>query len=261
MHILGRRADGYHELDSIAAFCDLADRLTFTPAPVFSLALSGPFAASVPAGADNLVMKAARRFAAAFPGFGAYAITLEKNLPAAAGLGGGSADAAATLRGLAQLAGYNDDLNAMATELGADVPVCLASRASRMRGKGERLEPLPQFAPLHAVLVNPGIPLATADVFRALALAPGGAAFAPLAEPVDIGSSRNDLTEPALRLVPAIAAVLGVLSAQKGVTLVRMSGSGPTCFALFDSQNEAAAAASAVTAHHPEWWVKMTVIG
>jgi 4-diphosphocytidyl-2-C-methyl-D-erythritol kinase len=260
LHVLGRRADGYHELDSIVTFCDVVDTLTFTSASHYALTIGGPFAGSVSGGEDNLVLKAARRFAARYPEAQPYRIALEKNLPVAAGLGGGSADAAATLRGLARLTGRSDGLHALAGALGSDVPVCLAQQACRMRGRGEQLEPLRNFGERPAVLVNPGIPLPTADVFRLLALAPGDLAFGALAEPFDLARSRNDLTAPALRLVPAIADVLAALTA-KGATLARMSGSGPTCFGLFGSHRAARNAAISLAEYHPDWWVRATTIG
>ncbi|WP_119389902.1 4-(cytidine 5'-diphospho)-2-C-methyl-D-erythritol kinase [Taklimakanibacter lacteus] len=264
LHVLGRGSDGYHELDSIVAFADVADRLSFADSEDWQLAITGPFAAELADTAGNLVLKAARDFADAFPARSRpYHITLEKNLPIAAGIGGGSADAAACLRGLAALAGGVDaeGLRAVAAGLGADVPVCLLNRACRMRGVGDRLEPLADVAPMPAVLVNPRRPVATAEVFAKLALAPGDSAFEGLVAGADIASYRNDLTAPALALEPVIAEVIQALQATEGVHFARMSGSGATCFGIFPSVQEADAAAIDVMGAHPDWWVMPTKIG
>lgn len=257
LHVLGRRADGFHELDSIVAFADVADILTFVPAAEFTLEAAGPFAAHLPAGEDNIAVKAARAFAAAFRRHQPCRIRLEKHLPVASGIGGGSADAAAVLRGLARLAGIDDDLHDLAMTLGADVPVCLAGRASRMRGAGEHLEPIAGFPKMPALLVNPGLGLATAAVFRELALAKG---FPPLTDPVDLAACRNDLTGPAMRLVPAIGEVIATLEGA-GATLARMSGSGATCFGVFDTPAAAQTAANIIASGHPGWWVRGVTMG
>ena len=264
LHVLGRRSDGYHELDSIVAFANVADRLAFAAAEDWRLDIVGPFAAGLASGDDNLVLKAARAFAEAFQvDSQTYHITLEKNLPLASGIGGGSADAAACLRALAALAGGVDAerLRAVAAGLGADVPVCLVSQACRMRGAGERIDILEGMAPLPAVLVNPRQEVATAEVFARLALEPGDTAFAGLAEGEDLASYRNDLTEPASAMAPVIGAVLEALHDAPDLHFARMSGAGATCFGIFSSSDDAQAAALEIMTAHPDWWVMPTMIG
>jgi 4-diphosphocytidyl-2-C-methyl-D-erythritol kinase len=264
LHVLGRRVDGYHDLDSIVAFADVGDRLTFAPAGEFSLSVHGAFATGLSAGEDNLAFKAARALAGAFPGQIAPArITLEKNLPLASGLGGGSADAAAALRGLLRLSGLtapHDTLRRIALEVGADVPVCLEQRASRMRGVGDLLELLDGFAPLSAVLVNPGVPSRTEDVFRALRLETGKPAFRAINSASELASCRNDLEAPAKQLTPSIATVLSMLRGRRGLSFARMTGSGATCFGIYESSASAEAAARAIKAAHANWWCMATVL-
>ena len=260
LHILGRRADGYHELDSIVAFADVGDRLRFEPAEKFELVVDGPFANDVPAGEDNLALRAARALGrCVMPA----RIHLTKNLPVASGVGGGSADAAAVLRGLTRLAGRTIEpalLRSLAQSLGADVPVCLSSRASRMTGIGERVEEIAGYTRRFAVLVNPMLPLATADVFKELGLACGDRGFAGIQRADDLARCRNDLEAPALRLAPQIGDVLNALRVQEGVTLARMSGSGATCFGLFEHPAAAGIAAERIKAGCPAWWVVATVL-
>ena len=271
LRVLARRADGYHEIDSLVAFAGVGDALTFTPAPALALAVTGPTAGTAGAPADNLVLKAARALAAAVEGLRVGRFSLSKRLPVAAGLGGGSADAAAALRLLARanrIALDDARVREAARATGADVPVCLDPRPRRMRGIGEVLsEPL-TLPRLPAVLVNPGVAVATRDVFAALRLAadatpptPGDAA-PPAATLLDeIVNGRNDLEAPAIELEPAIAEVLAVLRALAGCRLARMSGSGATCFGLFASTSAATAAARALRVGHPEWWVRATALG
>ena len=259
--LTGRRGDGYHELDSIVAFADLADEVTAASAGSLEVACDGPFAALVPGGADNLVHRAATRLAAALGRAPAARLRLEKRLPIAAGIGGGSADAAATLRALARLWRLPRGTGVVAevaAALGSDVPVCLASRSARMRGVGEQLEPLAGPEPRDLVLVNPGAPLPPSRVFAA----PGPMRFAPRAEPPPavpdlawLSRSRNDLEPPARELVPVIGEVLAELAARPGCRLARMSGSGPTCFGAFDHPAAARGAAVAIAAARPGWWV------
>jgi 4-diphosphocytidyl-2-C-methyl-D-erythritol kinase len=250
-----RRADGYHLLDSLVVFLDLGDELAFAPAPGIELATVGPMAAGLPPGEGNLVLAAARALAADAGVRAGAVITLDKRLPIAAGIGGGSADAAATLRGLCRLWRIDPDperLAALALRLGADVPVCLAGRPARMRGVGERLDAWRGPGVLDLVLVNPRRPLPTASVFRALDLA----ACAPRAGPLDaLARSRNDLQAPASALLPEIDEVLAALAAAPGCGLARMSGSGPTCFGLFPDAAAAGSAAAALAARHPGWWI------
>ena len=264
LHVLGRRPDGYHELDSIVAFATIADRLTFAEAADWQLDVTGPFAPQLSLGGENLVLKAAHAFGEAHPGqVTKYRITLEKNLPVAAGLGGGSADAAACLRALAALTGAtgSQNLASIAATLGSDVPVCLQGCTCRMRGLGERIDILEDMPQMPAVLVNPGLPLSTGDVFARLSLSPGSKAFSGLTAGAELASCRNDLTMPALVLAPVISKVLAVLRAASGVRFARMSGSGATCFGIFSSNSAAADAARLIIGAHPDWWVMPTVIG
>lgn len=264
LHVLGRRADGYHELDSIVAFAGIADRLTFETDGDWHLGITGPFAAELASASDNLVLKAARGFAEAFGSRDRYRISLEKHLPVASGIGGGSADAAATLRALRSLAGGAIDpgrLSMLAASLGADVPVCLVGKSCRMRGIGERIDPLMDLAPMPAVLVNPRQEVATAQVFARLALKPGDRAFAGLEEGADPASCRNDLTPSALAVAPVIGDAIAALQSKAGLRFARMSGSGATCFGIFASPAAADAAARDIAAAYPGWWVMPTMIG
>jgi 4-diphosphocytidyl-2-C-methyl-D-erythritol kinase len=258
LHVLGRRADGYHLLDSIVAFADVCDRLTLSTATANSLTVSGPYAEGL-GGVGNLVLRAQEAMAGAFgrliPNVD---VRLEKNIPLASGLGGGSADAAATLRALCRFAHLDPSSRAVtdiALSLGADVPVCLSSRPSRMRGIGEEIETMPDLPPFSVVLVNPGVALSTAEVFATLGLAPGETGYPPLEFPFTFETSRNDLMPPAIMRLPAIVSVLDALKEVLGVRFVRMSGSGATCFAVFDDMSEARAAAAELAGRHPDWWI------
>ncbi|WP_197028209.1 4-(cytidine 5'-diphospho)-2-C-methyl-D-erythritol kinase [Bosea sp. 117] len=275
LRVLGRRADGYHDLMSLVAFAGTADRLTLQPGRSLSLEVAGEGAAAAGPEADNLVLKAARALIAHVPGLAAGHFRLEKRLPVAAGLGGGSSDAAAALRLLARLNGLALDdprLVEAAAAVGSDVPVCLGARASLMGGRGERVEPLalPRFG---AVLVNPRIGVPTAEVFGLLALKPGEALPGP-AHPdaagfaadrsglvAQLAGLTNDLEAPARRLAPVLAEVEAALAATPGVRLVRMSGSGATMFALYDDCRAAGRAAKLLRARHSGWWVRSTVLG
>jgi 4-diphosphocytidyl-2-C-methyl-D-erythritol kinase len=257
LHVTGRRADGYHLLDSLVVFPRLGDLVEAEPAPRLSLAIDGPFARDLDAGAGNLVLRAAALLRA--PGRGA-ALRLTKSLPVASGLGGGSADAAATLRLLAGL--WRAPLPALdaVLSLGADVPACLSGRACRMGGIGERLDPL-HLPPFWVVLANPGVPVATGAVFAGLGRRdnpglPGTPRFVG-AEALFawLAAQRNDLEPPAVALAPAIADTSAALAAQPGCRLARMSGSGATCFGLFAAGPPALAAADALRRARPAWWV------
>jgi len=254
LHVTGRRADGYHLLDSLAVFPAVGDVVTAEPADALSLAITGPFAAGLQAEPDNLLLRAAR---ALRPGAGA-ALTLEKNLPIASGIGGGSADAAAALRLLAQLWGVEGSLHETALALGADVPVCLASVPARMGGVGELLSPAPVLPAFGMVLVNPGVAVATPAVFKARQGEFSPPATLPATWPnaasmaADLRACVNDLQAPAIALAPVIAEVLAALAALPGALLARMSGSGATCFALFETPAAAAAAAQGLS--RPGWW-------
>ncbi|OFW96926.1 MAG: 4-(cytidine 5'-diphospho)-2-C-methyl-D-erythritol kinase [Alphaproteobacteria bacterium RIFCSPHIGHO2_12_FULL_66_14] len=260
LNIVGRRADGYHLLDSLVAFSDLADVLEVGPADGLSLALEGPRAAEIAGEADNLVLRAARLLADRAGVSPRAAIRLAKHIPVAAGLGGGSADAAAALHALVELwrvaipVGELFDLSAT---LGADVPMCLAGQAALVSGVGEVLRPAPPLPTCTILLVNPGMPLATPEVFAARRGAFSAARPVPAAWP-DLGgfvaalaARGNDLTEAAISLRPAIAEVLGVLRQSKGARYAAMSGSGATCFALYDSADAAHSASSRLPVG---WW-------
>lgn len=262
LHVVGRRADGYHLLDSLVAFAGIGDTVAVGPAPGLSLTVDGPTAAQLPDG-DNIVTKAASLLAARAGTTAGAAIRLTKRLPVAAGIGGGSADAAATLIALARLWALNlpeRELAGIGLELGADVPVCLAGRPTAMAGIGDRLTPAPALPPAWLVLVNPMIGLSTPRVFKAragcfsdhapLETAPRDAAH--LAEL--LRARRNDLTDAAISLVPEVAGALGLLAGTAGCLLARMSGSGATCFGLYAAEAEARAAAEVVSAARPGWW-------
>lgn len=262
LHVTGQRADGYHLLDSLVVFAGVGDRITVAPAETLSLEVRGPEAAKLGAGEDNLVLRAARAFAA---GRGA-AITLDKTLPVASGIGGGSADAAAALRALSRLWGLPLPGAEAVLALGADVPACLAGRPCRMGGIGEVLAPAPALPGMAVVLVNPRVEVPTPSVFRALArkdnpaMEPLPPAFAtPAALAAWLSRQRNDLEAPAVRVAPVIAGVLSAIAAT-GPLMARMSGSGATCFGLFAAADAAGRAAAEVAARHPGWWVRAAPI-
>lgn len=240
-------------------FADIGDRLEVALADTPSLTVTGPRGEGLSAGPDNLCLRAA-----AF--FGASArIALDKHLPAEAGIGGGSSDAAAVLRALAQLTGRPVPPGSEA--LGADVPVCLAARATRMRGIGEALSPVPGLPPLHAVLVNPGVGVPTPQIFRRLERRdnPGLPELPPLPDAAAVAgwlkATRNDLESPALAIAPGIGAALSGLDAQPGCLLARMSGSGATCFGLFPDEDAAGKAALSIREAKPDWWTHPTTLG
>jgi 4-diphosphocytidyl-2-C-methyl-D-erythritol kinase len=273
LHVLGRRADGYHEIESLVAFADIGDRLTFAPGDTLALGVSGPTAQAAGATDDNLVLKAARALAERVEGLRLGRFTLEKRLPVAAGLGGGSSDAAAALRLLARENGIALDdprLMAAAQATGADVPVCVDPRARMMRGIGEILSDPVALPELPAVLVNPGVAVPTKDVFKALAAPPLSSSDrsedfltidADAAALVSILSARrNDLETPAIKLQSVIADALTALQ-ESGCLLARMSGSGATCFGLFGSVAAAADVAQRMQVDHPGWWVQATRFG
>lgn len=261
LHITGRRDDGYHLLDSMVVFAAVGDVLQATEDGALSLAVTGPFGSALQAEPDNLVLRAARTLAevAGVPPRGR--LTLEKHLPVASGIGGGSADAAATLRLLQRLWGCSlpsDALQRIALQLGADVPVCLRGQAVRMGGIGEQLRPVPALPRCGLLLVNPGIAVATRDIFRArtggfsapAALPAGWADAAALA--ATLRQCGNDLEPPARRLCPVIGDVLTAIAGQPDCLLARMSGSGATCFGLFPEAALAQAAADRLSVRG--WW-------
>ena len=261
LHITGRRADGYHDLDSLAVFPDIGDVLSVATSDTLGLEVTGPFAPGLAGGGDNLVLRAARALLEAAGATHGAALTLEKNLPVASGIGGGSADAAAALRLLDRVWGLGlpaAQLAGIALGLGADVPVCLAGSPARMSGIGEVIGVAPALPACGMVLVNPGVPVATAEVFRGRLdaySAPANlpARWADAAALADtLGHLSNDLEAPALRLCPPIGEALLWLRGRPGCRFARMSGSGATCFGLFDSP--AAAATAVEDSVPPGWW-------
>jgi 4-diphosphocytidyl-2-C-methyl-D-erythritol kinase len=271
LHVLGRRPDGYHEIESLVAFAGIGDRLMFAPGGQLQLEVRGPTGAAAGASADNLVLRAAQELGERIKGLRLGRFILDKQLPVAAGLGGGSSDAAAALRLLAQangLAPDDDRVRAAAQATGADVPVCLDPRARMMRGVGEILSDPLHLPELPTVLVNPGVAVPTKDVFAALgapaltgppdpdefiAIDADAASLVPL-----LAGRRNDLQTPAIKLQPIIADVLLALERSANCLLARMSGSGATCFGLFGSSGTAEEAARRLEAAHPDWWVHAT---
>jgi len=272
LHVRGRRADGYHDLESLVAFAGTGDAVSLEPADGLSLTVAGPTAGLAGRDADNLILKAARHLAERVPGLRTGAFHLVKRLPVAAGIGGGSSDAAAALRLLARLNGLplsHPALHEAARLTGADVPVCLDPRARMMQGVGDILGPPLRLPRLFAVLVNPRVPVETPTVFKALGLAPGQALsreahppWAEAASPAAIVSAlrtcRNDLEPPARAVQPLVGEALAELARLDGCRLSRMSGSGATVFGLFDDCIRSAAAAQRLRRARPGWWVKAT---
>jgi 4-diphosphocytidyl-2-C-methyl-D-erythritol kinase len=286
LRVLGRRPDGYHELESLVVFAGVGDALGFTPGRSLGLAVRGPTAAAAGDLADNLVLKAVRALAERTEGLELGRFVLSKRLPVAAGLGGGSTDAAAALRLVARhnhIPGDDPCLVAAARATGADVPVCLDPQPRLMRGIGEVLSAPLRLPGLPALLINPGVSVATRDVFAALRAPPvaadhssGPAGYEAWSGQGDAKASGsqvrddlidyvsrhpNDLEPPAFSLHPAIAQALAALRTLSGCRLARMSGSGASCFGLFDSSRAAAAAARALRAAHPHWWIRPTLLG
>lgn len=274
LHVCGRRDDGYHDLESLVVFAGVHDRLTLQPADALSLDVAGPTAQAAGLAQDNSVLKAALALGAQVAGLRVGAFHLTKRLPAAAGIGGGSSDAAAALRLLARLNGLSlDDPRVVeaAQATGSDVPVCLDPRARMMSGRGEIVGAPLALAPVFAVLVNPGVALSTPEVFAQIGLKPGersiwgahpaisaGDQFGALVAKLRKG--RNDMEDAASVLAPVIGHVLAVLGAARGARLARMSGSGATCFALFETCHAAARAARVIRRDHPGWWVRSTLL-
>ena len=274
LRVIGRRADGFHDIESVVAFADCADRLTLEPGSDIHLTTTGPRAQDCGEIADNLVLKAARLLGERVPGLRYGTFTLDKVLPVAAGIGGGSADAAAALRLLVRennLAAGDPRVMEVARLTGADVPVCLSSHACVMTGVGETLLPL-KLPRMPCVMVNPRIAVATKDVFAELGLRRGellvGAtdvilqdrSWSESAVSIDdwmavLADSSNDLEAPAIRIQPVIGEVLSALGGAEGMQLARMSGSGATCFAIFDDDTAAQRAAQKIQGEHPLWWV------
>ena len=276
LHVTGQRADGYHLLDSLVCFTEFGDQLSFSKAEqtneIATLEISGPFATGLSNGKDNLIIKAANALSNAFYKIGVFCppvhIHLEKNLPLASGIGGGSADAAATLVMLKGFWGKDTsvDLNKIAQSLGADVAMCLNAQPKRVRGVGEKLSDFPLNISLRILLVNPGMGLSTPDVFGALEnktnppmALPHGVDKFDITSVVDMLTPlRNDLEKPARKLVPQIGDVLDNIANQQGCKLARMSGSGATCFGIFDSEENCELALVNIKQDKTHWWLKST---
>ncbi|HEX5958643.1 MAG TPA: 4-(cytidine 5'-diphospho)-2-C-methyl-D-erythritol kinase [Hyphomicrobiaceae bacterium] len=269
LSVLGRRDDGYHELESLVAFATAADEVTIRPGTPHALTVGGTFAGAI--AGENLLTTALALLKEADPHLRIGAVHLHKALPVAAGLGGGSADAAALLRAVRdanpERAGAIPWLE-IAARLGSDVPVCFANQPALIRGRGERMQCFPSFPGMYAVLVNPRVPLSTASVFAALQAGPvvrSSAEARPLPQfsSVDavldyVGERRNDLEVAAVRLLPAIEEIKALLGAREGCRLAAMSGSGPTCFGIFSAWTEARSAGAAIAEARPDWWVEAT---
>lgn len=268
LRVKGREPSGYHQLESLVVFASVADRITCADADVLGLKISGPFSDQLVNEKNNLVLEAARLFAGALGRDPTVTFELEKNLPVASGIGGGSADAAAALRAMMRLWGDPPgSIDGIAVQLGADVPVCVRKRPSFMTGIGENLKAIPRLPEIHAVLVNPGIAVSTADVFQQLRAGPveepTRLPFLPGVETLDrlvvwLEVNGNDLEAPAMAIEPSIRTVIDELKTTQGCRLARMSGSGATCFALYDNPFDSAEAAAALSKKHNGWWVIAT---
>jgi 4-diphosphocytidyl-2-C-methyl-D-erythritol kinase len=274
LRVLGRRMDGYHELESLVAFAGVCDLVSLDPDKPFGLVVEGPTAEAAGPDSDNLIIRAARALKKRVPDLKLGQFALKKRLPVGAGIGGGSSDAAAALRLLAQLNDlhlHDPRIHEAAAETGSDIPVCLTPTARIFRGRGDHVGPRIPLPVLAAVLVNPGVHISTPDVFRALKLDPGsaGPSQGPGVETFEgdlstlislVARDANDLEPPARALSPVVTAALDAVNAAPDVRFVRMSGSGSTVFGLFDTCRHAARAAKALKAAHPDWWVKPTVL-
>lgn len=260
LHVTGKRDDGFHLLESLFVFTEFGDVLEVSSADTLSLESEGPFASQLPEDAvDNLVLKAVRLL----DDEAGAKVHLHKHIPVGAGLGGGSSDAAALVRALEKLWNKKADMRAL-EKLGSDIPACYAAAAMYARGVGEQLMPAILPPPIYVVLVNPKKPLLTADVFKHF----GTAYTEPREFPQQFSSfntlieclhtAHNDLQTPALSLMPEIARLLGALKASEGCAIARMSGSGATCFGLYDNEQKSLAAAASIGAAHPGWWCVAT---
>jgi 4-diphosphocytidyl-2-C-methyl-D-erythritol kinase len=265
LHVIAKRANGYHELDSLIAFAGTGDRVTIKPCPDIRFLVTGPRAEDIPHSDDNLVLKAARLLATHANISTGAAITLEKNLPATSGIGGGSADAAATLIGLAQhwnLSTTTSELCALGLPLGADIPICVHGQAALVSGIGEIIKPAPTLPTAWLVLANPNVPVSTPSVFAART--GDFSEPAPLAKtPKDtrdfaaaLKERRNDLTDGAISVAPVIKETLNALAQCPDALLARLSGSGATCFALFADEQQAQTSANSLGNDHPDWWIE-----
>ena len=272
LHVGARRADGYHALQSLVCFSEAGDTLTFEPAETLSLVVNGPFAEGLEAEEDNLILRAARMLSERAGCSRGAAITLTKNLPVASGIGGGSADAAAALRGLPRLWAISvpgEALHEVALSLGSDVPVCLKSGPAMMEGRGEHVTPVGALPRASMLLVNPGVAVPTGEVFRRLGRTEHDVlpAIPPLPRVSEglggllsyLQQTRNDMEDAARTIAPAIDTVLDALG-QGGAAMARMCGSGATCYGLFESEAQATEAARKIKAAYPAWWVSATRI-
>ena len=273
LEVLGRRADGFHELRSLVAFASLGDQVELDPIGPLGLTVEGRFAGAL--GGDNLIIKAAQLVSNKVPGLTLGRFRLVKMLPVASGLGGGSADAAAALRLIARAndgALHDATLAELAPQLGSDVSVCLKSRPALISGRGEKVEPVAGFPSCGVLLANPGRPLATEAVYAALGADACSASARPDTDSMDFNGDfeallayvtprGNELERPAAQLVPEVREVLAALLALDRVRLARLSGSGPTCFALFASESDAARAGARLAAEFPHWWIAANALG
>ncbi|PJB73432.1 MAG: 4-(cytidine 5'-diphospho)-2-C-methyl-D-erythritol kinase [Alphaproteobacteria bacterium CG_4_9_14_3_um_filter_47_13] len=272
LHITGRRDDGLHQLDSLIMFADIADRIEIRPSEQFSFSIEGAYGSFFQKpeldhskNSKNIIVKAARELAYLTQNSLDFSIRLTKNLPLAAGIGGGSSDAAATIRLL--LAWWNitpqeiPGFDSFLVSLGADVPACMACQPVRMSGIGEILSPIDDSKEIHALLVNPGKPCPTGTVFSRFQGGFGSPASVPFSSDIEyIKKQRNDLTSAAIKTVPEITDILGIISAQKGCLLSRMSGSGATCFGLFGDKIQTHIAAKQIARQQPHWWVRSCIL-
>ncbi|MBK0327658.1 4-(cytidine 5'-diphospho)-2-C-methyl-D-erythritol kinase [Rhodobacteraceae bacterium F11138] len=260
LHVTGQRPDGYHLLDSLVVFADLGDRITVRRAGHLGLRVTGPMASGVPVDSSNLVLRAAAAI-----GIAGAEITLDKHLPAAAGIGGGTSDAAAALRALRRSHGASPLSDEQILQLGADMPVCMGAVSARMSGIGEQVTVVPGIPALAAVLINPGVSVQTPDAFHALSdksgrRMPAIPAFRDAAACCGwLKEQRNDLQAPVARMVPAVAQVLETLRGT-GAEIARMSGSGATCFGLYPTRERAETVARTLSRDHPGWWIRATTL-
>jgi 4-diphosphocytidyl-2-C-methyl-D-erythritol kinase len=267
LRVLGKRPDGFHELDSVVAFADVADIVTLTVGEAPTVCVYGPFGTAIKG--ENLAARALELAVAAAPSLKTGAISIEKHLPVAAGVGGGSADAAAVLRLLKRAnpeRALDVDWMALSAQLGSDVPVCFEDRPCRMTGRGDTLSALDGFQPMAAVLVNPQVPVPadkTRQIFKHLAAGSlrgdGAREISPWTAAEAVAGS-NDLQAPATSVIPAIATIVGALMADTLPWAARLSGAGPTCFALCVSMDDAYAVADRISAQYPTWWVRATTL-
>ena len=265
LHITGQREDGYHELNSLVAFASICDSVQVRPASELTLTASGPFADKLKLDEENLVWRAARALQNIAKIDKGAELSLTKNMPVASGIGGGSANAAATIRALIRLWSLKDignDLPDIALSLGADVPVCLYGRPALMSGVGELIKPAPKIPSMHLVIINPGDAVSTTAVFKTregpYSISPEELDEAKSLQEftVQLANLRNDLTAPALIISPVIQEVLIALETTKNCLFARMSGSGATCYGIFETERQAKMAVSRISVKHPDWWIK-----